>query len=206
MVARKGTPAAESAPSSPTTDRTRRAIIEAAMATWAADQKATLADICAAAGVGRSTLHRYFPDRAALLAVVDEECRRQFKVAALRAHPDDGPGLEAVLRLSQELLEFGTALSLIFSDNALVNPDDWGDDSQPDSQSNQGLPAVIRRGQRDGTIDPKLPVDWIESVIWMLLFCAWQRSRDGGSRRETTELFSRSLAGAIGVQPADRTR
>lgn len=172
------------------------------METWSADQNATLADISAAAGVGRSTLHRYVADRAALLAVVDEECRRQFKVAALRAHPDDGPGLEAVLRLSHELLEFGTALSLIFSDNALVNPDDWADDAGSD----RGLTAVIRRGQRDGTIDPSLPTEWIESVLWMLLYCAWQRGRDGGSRRETLELFSRTLTGAIGGSVGPRHR
>ncbi len=194
LVARKSRAAADPQPS-PTSERTRRAIIDAAMETWSANQQATLGDICSTAGIGRSTLHRHFADRSALLAAVDQQCRQQFKVAALRAHPDDGPGMEAVLRLCQELLEFGQALSLIFSDNALINPDDWNDGSRAD----QGLTAVIGRGRRDGTIDPALPVDWIESVIWMLLFCAWQRSRDGESRRETAALLSRSLAGAIGT-------
>ncbi|WP_161606022.1 TetR/AcrR family transcriptional regulator [Microlunatus speluncae] len=194
-MARKSTAAPEPAPSA-TSERTRRAIIDAAMETWSVNQTATLGDICDTAGIGRSTLHRHFADRAALLAAVDQQCQQQFTVAALRAHPDDGPGLEAVLRLCQELLEFGQVLSLIFSDNALIDPDGWDDGSRAD----QGLTAVIQRGRRDGTIDPELPADWIESVIWMLLFCAWQRSRDGGSRRETAALLSRSLSGAIGTR------
>lgn len=164
------------------------------METWAKDRNATLADICSRAGIGRSTLHRYFADRAALLAAVDDECHRQFSSAAVRAHPDDGPGLEATIRLCQELLELGATLSLVFSDNALVNPDNWSDAEQSD----RGLIAVIRRGQQDGTIDPDLPDTWVSTVIWMLLVGAWHHGLAGGSRRETVTLFSRSLTGAIG--------
>lgn len=182
-------------PATPTTERTRRAIVAAAMETWAADRNATLADICRAGGIARSTLHRYFADRTALLAAVDQECHRQFTAAAVRAHPDDGPGLEAVIRLCQELLALGPPLGLVFSDNALVDPDSWTDAEI----SEQGLTAVIRRGQQDGTIDPAQPADWIAVVIWMMLAGAWHYGLAGGSRREQIAAFTRSLTGAIGT-------
>ena len=44
--------------------RTRRAILEAAMVVLAENGTASLADIASAAEVGRSTLHRYFPERS----------------------------------------------------------------------------------------------------------------------------------------------
>lgn len=187
----------EEAAESRTSARTRRAIVGAAMETWAGDRNATLADICATAGIGRSTLHRYYADRAALLAAVSEECHRQFTLAAIRAHPDDGPGLEAILRLSEELLQLGSALSLIFSDNALVDPDTWSDAEESD----RGLTGVILRGQQDGSIDPDLPADWVSLTLWMLLAGAWQHGLLGHSRRETVQLFARSLSGAIGARP-----
>ncbi len=47
--------------STPTRNRTERAILEAAVSVLARDRAATLPQIAQAAGVGRTTLHRYFP-------------------------------------------------------------------------------------------------------------------------------------------------
>ena len=47
--------------------RTRRAILDAAVGALARDASASLAEVASAAGVGRTTVHRYFPERADLL-------------------------------------------------------------------------------------------------------------------------------------------
>ncbi|WP_345780906.1 helix-turn-helix domain-containing protein, partial [Gemmatimonas sp.] len=44
----------------------RDRIVEAAATVWAADPSATLDVVAQRAGVGRATLHRHFPSRAAL--------------------------------------------------------------------------------------------------------------------------------------------
>ena len=113
--------------------RTRRLIVDAAIETLGQSQSAKLGEIAEAAGVSRSTLHRQFADRDELLAAVDQECRRRFDLAGRRARVLDGTGLEALERLAQEYLQLGPVLSLIFADNALIDPDSW----QPDPDQRQ---------------------------------------------------------------------
>ena len=118
--------------------RTRDAIISAAIETWAEDSRATLAQIADAAGMGRSTVHRYFADRNELLAAVDQECQRRFVGATERARPGDGLGLEACHRLCEEFLGLGSVLRLIFADNPLVNPDSWSSGWQRSGGADRG--------------------------------------------------------------------
>ena len=50
--------------------RTRKAILDAAIGVLATDPAASLGQIADAADVGRTTLHRYFPERADLLTAL----------------------------------------------------------------------------------------------------------------------------------------
>src|SRR5919112_916010 len=79
--------------------RTRRAILGAAASVLARDRSATLANIAEAAEVGRSTLHRYFPDREGLLEAVVEDSLETLDRAVAEAALDQGPPLEAMRRL-----------------------------------------------------------------------------------------------------------
>ena len=193
---------------SPVQERTRQSIVTAAIETWAEDRNATLAQIAAAADVGRSTLHRYFADRAELLTAVDQECQRRFVVATERARPGDGSGLEACHRLCQEYLELGPVLGLIFADNASVDPDSWsasaGEAGRVPSEDDDPFAEAVLRGHRDRTVDPELPVGWAVTALWMLLYSAWLYSSTGqASRREVSVLLVRTVAGAIGRAAPD---
>ncbi|MEU1179064.1 helix-turn-helix domain-containing protein [Streptomyces sp. NPDC005820] len=55
---------------------TRRAILDAAITLLATDPTASLSEVAAAAGVGRTTVHRYFPERSDLLAAIGVDRRR----------------------------------------------------------------------------------------------------------------------------------
>ena len=105
--------------------RTRRDIVAAAIECWAADNSASLGEVAVTAGVGRTTLNRYFSDRAQLISAVDAECRARFAAAVGRARPAEGSGLTALLRACGEIVHLGPVLGLIFADNALVDPDTW---------------------------------------------------------------------------------
>jgi AcrR family transcriptional regulator len=182
--------------------------VTAAIQTWAADRNATLTQIAAAADVGRSTLHRYFADRAELLTAVDQESQRRFVVATERARPRDGSGLEACHRLCQEYLELGPVLGLVFVDNALVDPDTWsksaGEAGAGAGEDDDPFGAAVLRGHRDRTVDPELPVGWAVTALWMLLYSAWLYSSTGqGSSREVSMLLVRTVAGAIGRAAPD---
>ena len=200
-------------------ERTRLAIVTAAIETWADDRQATLSQIAAAAGMGRSTVHRYFADRDDLLAAVDRECQRRFVVATLKARPGDGPGLEACLRLCEELLGLGPVLGLIFTDNPLVDPDSWSsgdtardDGARPndsgdadDSDEDDPFVLAVVRGQQDGTVDPALPIGWAVTVLWMLLSSAWlYLTSEQASRRDVSALLARTVAGALRSSRSNR--
>jgi AcrR family transcriptional regulator len=66
----------------------------------------TLEQVAAEAGVGRATLFRRFPDRAALLTALLDEHERELQDAILEGDPPLGPGASA----SARLLAFAEAL------------------------------------------------------------------------------------------------
>ena len=58
--------------------------------------------------------------------------------------------------------------------------------------------AVIERGHRDGTIDPDLPVTWVQYLLWSQLYAGWSYiAETGASRHEALRLLVRTFVGAI---------
>lgn len=173
-------------------DRTRRDIIAAAIEVWATDNAASLGEVADRAGVGRTTLNRYFSDRLILVRAVDDECRARYGAAVARARPAEDSGRDALLRICAELLQLGPVLGLVFADNALVDPDSWdGDEENP-------LGVVIERGYRDGSLAVDLPADWVGTFVWTSLFAA-HLVVSAGSRtwHEAAGLLTRTLTAGV---------
>lgn len=159
--------------------RTRRAILDAAVAVLTADSTASLADIAAAAGVGRTTVHRYFPERADLLAALSRSAWEQVATATERARLADGPACEALDRLCQEYFDLGQMLMLVFNDPQQYTTAEW-DTCGP---ADQALLDLVERGHRDGSIDARLSPLWVQNVLWSMLYSAWQYTQDTSSSR-----------------------
>ncbi len=177
--------------------RTRQAILQAAIEAWSRNQAASLSEIAAAAQVGRTTLHRYFPERSDLLAGVVSEGVTRLNRATARARLGEGSGAEALQRLCTEYFELGDLLSLIFSDPQLVGDPAWSTEVRDDD-----FHAMIARGHADGSIDPALPATWLQSVLWSQLYAAWSYLTDhNASRHETLTLLTRTLTAAIKPPP-----
>ena len=156
-----------------TRGRTRKAILDAAVRVLAADPGASLAQIADAADVGRTTLHRYFPDRAELLAAVMQEAGRRLGDAATRARLDEGPGLDALLRACQTLLQLGDLLTLMFTE--VVSIETCG----AEHGFAQALDDACERGLADGTLDRRLTPSWVQGVLWSSLYLGWSELREG---------------------------
>ena len=60
----------------------------------------TMEDIARAAGVGRGTLYRRYPDRAAIAVALLDEHERRLQEALLRGEPPLGPGAPPAERLA----------------------------------------------------------------------------------------------------------
>lgn len=173
--------------------RTRRVIVEAAITTLAGDPAASLTDIADRAGVGRSTLHRYFPDRNELHAAVAAAVNERLAEAQRRADLAGGTGREALIRLAREYFDLGDALSFMFAGNV-----DVSDGSEPCDE----VTDATTRGHADGTVDAAFPPQWVDYLMWCLLYAGWSLTNDaGGSRHDALQLIVRSLDGALRPAP-----
>jgi AcrR family transcriptional regulator len=174
--------------------RTRRAILDAAIETLTRTPNASMGDVATAANVGRTTVHRYFPERSDLIGAISVDALERIGQATARARLDDGPAPAALARLCQEYFELGDVMNLLFTMSDLFFRPEW----QEESEDDRVLLRVIERGQREGTIDPELPAEWFQQVLWSLQYTAWEmvRSQDK-PKHDALTLCLRTLAKAI---------
>ncbi|UNB53291.1 TetR/AcrR family transcriptional regulator [Mycolicibacterium sp. YH-1] len=149
--------------------RTRRAILDAAMTLLADDPTTSLGDIAAAAEVGRSTLHRYFPERTDLLRALALHVHALSNAAIERAEPDCGPPVEALRRVVECQLDLGPIVRFVYSGEPTIMADrelaaelDGGDEL---------ITEVLNRASSRGTAGPP---DWPRLVFWALLNAGYE--------------------------------
>ncbi|MDH6194642.1 AcrR family transcriptional regulator [Mycobacterium frederiksbergense] len=159
---------------SATQARTRGAIIEAAAAVLADDRTSTLPDIAKAAGVGRTTVHRYFPDRESLINATIVDSVQVVTEAVAAAAPDDGGAIDAMRRVINAMISVGNRILFLFDDPTVLRG--LPPEAVPD---NTYLTRLIERGQAEGVFDPESSSVWIEHSLYGLVKWACQDSKDG---------------------------
>ncbi len=158
------------------------------MTVLAEHPSASLADIAAAAEVGRSTLHRYFAERSDLLIALALHVHELSNAAIEHAEPDCGPPIEALRRVVECQLDLGPIVPFIYneptvlSDPELVKLLDTGDEVIADM-----LDRVSTRG-------PAGPPGWPRLVFWALLEAGYQAMRlNSAPRVEIVDAIMASL-------------
>ncbi|OXM74649.1 MULTISPECIES: TetR/AcrR family transcriptional regulator [Amycolatopsis] len=178
-----------------TRDRTRSAILDAAATVLGRDYQAKLAEIADAAGVGRTTLHRYFPDRATLIEATIEDSVAAIESAVGDAAIDQGPALDAMRRLVAAMLSVGDRLVFLFGDPRVLAEHDPDGSPPPDDP----LIALIERGQADGVFDPALTPQWIQRVLWALVYTGYTEGEQCGvPRHGIVDTVVKTLHSGIG--------
>ncbi len=173
--------------------RTRRAILDAAVTVLSRNPGASLAEVAEAAQAGRTTLHRYFPERSGLLDAVSADVLARIDAAVLRGRPGDGSGRAALLRVCRELYDLGDLLTLVLSGQLSERPE-W----QMCTDADAALLALIQRGHSDGSIGPDLTPEWLQRLLWSLLSAADAHGRESaGSRHDALAMALRSIDGAV---------
>ncbi|BCB77506.1 TetR/AcrR family transcriptional regulator [Phytohabitans flavus] len=178
--------------------RTRQAIIDAAITVLGKNLSAPLSEVATAADVGRTTLHRYYPERSDLIKAIKAESVVRLQRATERARLHEGTGAEALRRLCEEYFELGNVLNFIFSEHQFLTEADWCEFGAAEDS----FETLVERGHGDGSIDPDLPTSWLESVLWSQLYAAWSYAAESGeSRHQVLRLTLRTLMGAIAPRP-----
>lgn len=163
-------------------DTARSTMLRAAAALLAVDSGASLAQIAAAAGVGRTTVHRVFPTRADLLTALALESVGHLQAALVEARLDDGPVTEVLARIVEQVLPL--AAELRFLD---AGPEVWKLPELLDAWWSvaSSLDAVVERGQREGDLRADIPAELVVEAFTGMLSGVWQGIRDGRVARMT---------------------
>jgi len=168
--------------------RTRKAILDAAVSVLADNPAASLGDIATAAGVGRSTLHRYFAERSDLLHALARHVHQLSNAAIEHAEPDCGPAVEALRRVVECQLDLGPIIPFVFNEpTILADPElaallDTGDEVIVD---------VLNRVSTRGSAGPP---DWPRLVFWALLEAGYQAiKRNSAPRVQIVDAIMASL-------------
>lgn len=168
--------------------RTRKAILDAAMTVLADNPAAPLADVAAAADVGRSTLHRYFPERLDLVRALAVHVHALGSAAIAAADPTCGPPVEALRRVIECQLDLGPIALYIYNDPTVLA------DKELIAHLDTGDEAIIDVLDRVSTQSPTAPPGWARRVFWALLDAGYAAAKqDGTPRHQIVDAIMASL-------------
>ncbi|MFI7009273.1 TetR/AcrR family transcriptional regulator [Streptomyces sp. NPDC050145] len=146
-------------------ERSVRVILEAAERVLAEDPGASMEQIATAAGVARTTIHRRFASRQALIDALASSAARQLARAVDDGRPDTAPPLVAMHRITANVLQIKGAWAF-----ALGLP------AEPDSEAaavHEGIDrscvALLERARAERLIDEAADLEWVRRVYYALI-------------------------------------
>ncbi|WP_233213670.1 TetR/AcrR family transcriptional regulator [Mycobacterium hubeiense] len=157
-----------------TRSRTRKAILDAAMSVLADNPVATLADIAAAAEVGRTTVHRYFPERADLIRALARHVHALSNAAIEAADPTHGPPIDALRRVVEGQLDLGPIVPFIYSEPTVTA------DPELMAHLDTGDEKIIEVLARVSAGHEATPPGWTRRVFWALVIAGYQAAKEDG--------------------------
>lgn len=145
--------------------RSVRAILEAAERVLTDDPNASMEQIAEAAGVVRTTVHRRFHSRQALIEALAASARRQLMDAVEDAHLDTAPPLVALHRVTANILRIKSVWRFTLGHPLTDGPLTamiW-------SEINDGALKFLARAQREGLVAPTADLAWARRVYYALV-------------------------------------
>ncbi len=177
---------------------TRPSLLDVAAEVLVADPSASLAEVADAAGIGRTTLHKYYATRDDLLRAVAHRAIDLWELAVGGAADTDDPdgGLRAV---TTAMIPIGPQLAFLWRTPAFDHDKDlverWA------AAEERGL-AVLRRAQGHGVLAAGVPDWWLLHTFYSLIYVAAESVRSGYlAPRDAPELVISTFLNGIGARP-----
>ncbi|MEU5865932.1 helix-turn-helix domain-containing protein [Nonomuraea sp. NPDC047529] len=184
-------------------ERTVRTILEAAERVLSRNPAASMEQIAEAAGVARTTVHRRFASRDALVEAMTEWATRQFAAAVDAARPEQAPPLVALYQVTANVLrvkiDWGFAMSRA-SVAGVVGTEVARVHSEVEARCDQ----LFRQARTTGVLREDVEPEWARRVYYALIHEAAQ-SRDGEPEALAARLVDTMLRGlgpGPGLPPA----
>lgn len=143
---------------------TRDAILRAAASALRTHERAGMADIAAAAGVGRATLYRHFDNREDLLLELGRFAAQESLRVIDAARIDGVPAREGIPRLVRALLTVGREFWVVSRHRTQL----WPEEEEVGTR----LRALAERGQREGLLRTDLPADHLATLLGSMVIGA----------------------------------
>lgn len=172
----------------------RPSVLDVAAETLVADPSASLATVAAAAGIGRTTLHKHYATRQDLLvAVAHQALDRALEAASAADHAD---GATALRQLIDALVPVGAQLAFLFRQPSL--------DGEPEIERRMPeldvpIDAAIEKARSAGVLRTDRPDWWFGSTLFALVYVAWEGVALGRlAPLDATDLVFDTLVNGLG--------
>ena len=139
-------------------ERNRETILDHAARLLVDDPAVGMAEIAAAAGVGRATLYRHFPTREELVEAIGERALEETDRAIDASRLEEGTAVEAFRRLIAALFEVGDRYVFLLRQSTSHAQTEEGV-TEAMEHIGARLVSFFERGQASGEFSRTLPAD-----------------------------------------------
>jgi AcrR family transcriptional regulator len=183
------------------TSSRNESVLEVATQLLAVNPRASMQVIAAAAGVSRTTLHRLYPSRDALIEAIGLDAADQITAAFAAARLDEGPAIAALQRLIEAVVPLVNQFAFLISETQIQESAGM---VERDRALQQQAEAFFRRGQATGAFRFDLPAAWLAYALSGLLLGAAEGVRQGDiAPRETARLILETLLNGVASPPRE---
>jgi len=144
-------------------ERNREAVLDHAERLLSLDPAAGMAEIAAAARVGRATLYRHFPTREALIDAIVARALVDVEHAIAASRLDEGTASEALIRLIAALFEMSDRYRFLFVQETFEPARDRRCDMEGRFQ--KPILALFERGRSSGEFPRELSANTLGAVF-----------------------------------------
>lgn len=173
-------------------------MLEAASRALLESPGASLAEVAAAAGVSRTTLHSRYATRQELLVALAHDAIDLVEQAYVAARLDEGTVRDALRRVVEGTFPLAPRIAFLLRERSL---DDDAELNARNEALDRPLHDLVERGQANGELRADLPAWWLVASILGTVYAAWEAIADGRlAPRDAPGLVLTSMLDGVAVR------